>query len=370
MKTKKAQMPKAKTAKAQMPKAKTAKAQMPKFKTTKVQMPKVKIALARNLKAEAVKNQTPQAQTAKTYISKPEISKFAPPRLKAGYRVLLYLTALVFAGLSIMEAIGKHFYLCIDIIIYVAAAGSFSAACYYLVLDINSGIKDGLKPKIESNHFTNRMLQDYRYRAVLFTCSSFALNLIFAFSNTIFGILNRSIWLVTLSAYYIILSVMRFSIAWYEKKVAGAKLTEELQLQELAVYRRCGILLILLTVVSGGTTILIVHQNQGKNYPGTLIFAVAAYTFYKIIMSVVNIIKAGRLKSPLMLSIRSIGYADALVSLLSLQTAMFTSFGEGSDIDANWMNGMTGTVVCGMIFLMGIYMVYTSQKSKTKHTLE
>ena len=86
----------------------------------------------------------------------------------------------------------------------------------------------------------------------------------------------------------------------------------------------------------------------------------AMYTFYKAIIAVVNIVKVRKLQSPLLVTIRNIGYADALVSVLSLQTAMFVSFGENSDVDPGVMNGITGTCVCIMILAIGIYMIYSS----------
>lgn len=91
-----------------------------------------------------------------------------------------------------------------------------------------------------------------------------------------------------------------------------------------------------------------------------MIFVVAMYTFYKVIISVVNMVRARKMKSPLLVIIRNIGYADALVSLLSLQTAMFASFGENSNINPQVMNAITGTCVCIMILVIGIYMIYSS----------
>ncbi len=56
------------------------------------------------------------------------------------------------------------------------------------------------------------------------------------------------------------------------------------------------------------------------------------------------------------MTLRNIGYADALVSLLSLQTALLAEFGGETQIPMFWANGLTGTAVCVMILLMGSYM--------------
>ena len=62
---------------------------------------------------------------------------------------------------------------------------------------------------------------------------------------------------------------------------------------------------------------------------------------------------------PYLLSItRRIGYIDACVSILTLQTAMFASFAEGEEAFVKLMNGITGTAVCLMVLGLGIQGVW------------
>ena len=181
------------------------------------------------------------------------------------------------------------------------------------------------------------------------------------------GILSRSAWCGTLCAYYIVLSVMRFGAVRCDQRMAGKK--EEVRREaEISFYRRCGIWLTMLTTALAGTVILILHEEGGKQYPGYLIYAVAGYTFYKIIMSVVNLRKVRRFRSPLLMAIRDIGYVDALVSVLSLQTAMFASFGKGEPGFDRLMNGTVGTAVCLMVFGAGIRSI--RQANRMKRELE
>lgn len=299
-------------------------------------------------------------------IPKMSIKKVRPPEMKVQFRLLLYLASLIFGALSIAETLYGYFHPAIDIIIYVIAACGIFSSCYYLVYDFTYGIRVKIRPAIESNDFTNRVYKDYRYRTVLSTHFSFLINLFYAVSNGIFGILNHSAWFGTLAAYYIFLSVMRFTSVRYERKISKSNEDKNRNIQELTVYRHCGILLILITIALGGAVILLLNKEGGRSYPGTLIFVVAAYTFYKVILSVINVVKTKKLKSPLLATIRNIGYADALVSVLSLQTAMLVSFGEGNELDPQTMNGLTGVGVCMMILFIGIYMTYTSGKQKRK----
>lgn len=288
------------------------------------------------------------------------IEKLGLPELRLRFRLLLYLAALIFGVLSIAETMYGYFNFAVDVVIYVLAACSLTFACVYLIQHIKGAGGRIVSAVTGRNALANRIYSDYRYRTVLLTRFSFLMNLLYAVSSGIFGIMYHSPWMGTLSAYYIFLSIMRFDTVRYEKRLANAECGRTLKLQELKVYRRTGILLALITIALGGAVILLIHQEGGKSYQGYIIFLVAVYTFYKAIISVVNIVRARKMKSTLLVTIRNIGYADALVSVLSLQTAMFASFGENSEMNPQVMNGITGACVCLMILSIGIYMIYSS----------
>lgn len=292
--------------------------------------------------------------------------KIRLPKIKGKFRLLLYLVTLVFCALSVAETMFGYFPFAIEIAVYVIAAVTLTAACFYLAGDLKRGIREVVRTVIEGNALANRVYSDYRYRTVLFTLFSFLLNLFYAASNGIYGIVSRSPWLGTLSAYYIFLSIMRYGIIRYDRKLAKTGHGRELRLQELQVYRNTGILLSFITIALAGAVILLVNQEGGKSYQGYMIFVVAMYTFYKAIISIINIVRARKMQSPLLVAIRDIGYADALVSVLSLQTAMFSSFGEESDIDPTLMNGITGACVCIMTLAIGIYMICSAGRQRKR----
>ena len=105
-------------------------------------------------------------------------------------------------------------------------------------------------------------------------------------------------------------------------------------------------------------TVLVTIPGMGLN----LIYAVATYTFYKLGMAIRNLIKARKEESLLLVTLRNISYADALVSLLSLQTALLAAFGQDSGELVPLMNALTGASVCLMILGLGSYMVWKSKK--------
>ncbi len=282
------------------------------------------------------------------------------PYMKWPLRMLLYFLTLLSAGLSLATVLFLSFHKFVEIAIFVAAGCGLALSCCYLYQDLRYGVRAKIKPGIEANSFTRRLIFDYRYRTVLFAHSSLAVNLLFALSNGVFGIVYHSAWFGALSGYYLVLSVMRFIAIRYDRKHRSTEHNRVVKRKELYAFRNSGILFIVLTLALFILVIQMVFYGQVKNYPGTLIFAVAAYTFYKIGIAAFHLFKEGRMNSTLLRMIRNIGYADALVSLVSLQTAMFVSFGDGTD--TRTMNLMTGGVVCLMILLMGIHMIRSAGK--------
>lgn len=285
-------------------------------------------------------------------------------RLRWSFRLLLYIITIILIIATLLVVIAGDFQEILTDIIYVVSAGAVGLSAFYLYHDLSFGINDKLRVSIERNPFANRLMKDYRYRTVSFTYLSFSFNLLFALNNSIFGIIYHSVWFGTLSAYYIVLSTMRFIVIQYARKHSKVERTTKMIHNELTMFQICGILFILLTLALGISVIQMVYYNKGYSYAGMLIFAVAAYTFYKISIAIFNIVKAGRLKSPLLLTIRNIGYADATVSVLSLQAAMFVSFGTGDKVNERMMDSITGGAVCLMIASMGIYMIYSGYMQK------
>lgn len=294
------------------------------------------------------------------------VSKIKMPVLRLRYRLLVYLMTILFVTLSLVQVVAEVFGSIAGIVIYAMAAIMLFSACYYLVMDMRHGVKEKVRSGIEGNPFTRRIAGDYRYRTVLFAVLGLVLNVIFALFNGVIGIYSQSAWYGTLSVYYILLSVMRFLAVRYDRRMSKREENNQLLAEEISVYHKCGILFLVMTVALGGMVILMVCEEEGKRYPGFLIYAVAAYTFYKITISIVNLVKVKKFKSPLLMAIRDIGYIDACVSILSLQTAMFASFGDGQKFLIKLMNGITGSVVCVLVLGIGSYSVHSANKMRRR----
>lgn len=242
---------------------------------------------------------------------------------------------------------------------YVVSAYSLTIVCANLFPVVRKG-----NQWVHQNQYISRYFEDipFKLRASLY--SSFAINLLYAGVNAFSGIYYRSPWFGSLAAYYIFLSVMRFLLVRYAHKHGFG----ENKAAEWKRYRLCGAILAMMNVALTGVVVLVLHQNSGFEYAGFLIYVMAMYTFYITIMAVVNVVRYRKYNSPIMSAARVVNLVAAMVSMLSLETAMLTQFDAGntSPYFRKIMTGSTGGAVCAMVVGMGVYMIVRSTRQLKK----
>lgn len=304
-----------------------------------------------------MKRENKQQIDKKKRIGKQSFWNRAKAKMTVGRIAILTILTVLSAGGSMYQVITEKLPFFAGIIIYVCAAICLTLCTICYICKFRYVKNEVVTPYIRNHRLLNKLVVDVRLRAVLTALPGMGVNLIFTLFNGAVALLAKSAWYGSLAAYYLLLCIMRFLAVSYAKQLYFKKSAEEAaELRGKKIYRNSGRLLMVVSVALMGAVIMLVRGEGGKTYPGLTIYAVAFYTFYKLILSIVNMIKAGRGKSYLLMTLRNIGYADALVSLLSLQTALLAEFGGETQIPMFWANGLTGTAVCVMILLMGSYM--------------
>lgn len=244
-------------------------------------------------------------------------------------------------------------------VIYVVSFYSLTVICIECFL-VFPNYYGNLKQKVYNNKFGNRYMNDAIYRTHFTLYVSLGINLLYVAANLFTGIWFKSVWSITLAAYYIILAVMRFLLLRFVGRVGIGKD----RVKELKRSRLCGTILMTVNLALSGVVALVIVQNKGFEYPGILIYVMAMYTFYVTTHSIINIFKYRKYNSPVMSTTKSISLAAALVSMLSLETAMLSQFGvENTTPYFNQiMVGATGAGVCAIVLTMSIYTVVRTNK--------
>jgi len=216
-----------------------------------------------------------------------------------------------------------------------------------------------IRGKIMDNPLGNRYLTDAAFRTHVSLYASLAVNLLYVGMNVFSYYLYQSVWFGILAGYYMILAVMRFLLLNYARKKGIGKE----RLGELKRARLCSGILLTVNFVLSGSVLMILYQNKGFEYHGILIYAMAAYTFYTTIHAIVNLVRYRKYKSPVMTVTKIITLSAALVSMLSLETAMFSQFGQDMSAGSKWlMVALTGAGISLAVIGMASYMIVKTSR--------
>jgi len=180
---------------------------------------------------------------------------------------------------------------------------------------------------------------------------SLALNFTYALGNCIIGFLTPSWWFITVGAYYVILTVTRYSVLQIKRKANGDYGTE------LFARQITGILLVVLSFCIIGVNVLSAVTERGTAFHKIIMITIATYTFTKISIAIIGMVKAKRSPSSVLKTLRNISLADACVSLYTMQKSMLVSF-PGMEASAILiLNVFTGSVVWLIVMLLGINLI-------------
>lgn len=181
-------------------------------------------------------------------------------------------------------------------------------------------------------------------RTLKLAIGSLAFNIAFATYYLVMGLVTNSWWLLTLGSYYLVLSLVRFMVLRSKSK-------------ERFIAKFTGWMLILLSIPLVGTVILSVVRDRGHERHMIVMIALAAYTFIKITLATIKLIKVRRSSSATLITLRNISFADAFVSIFALQRSMLVSFEGMTETEIVIMNATLGSAVCVIVFLLGLNLV-------------
>lgn len=220
-----------------------------------------------------------------------------------------------------------------------------------------------IKKKLHDNKLGNRYLTDAAFRTHVSLYTSLTVNLLYIGVNVVCGFWYGSAWFGLLAGYYTILAVMRFLLLRY---VNAHPLGTNL-LGEWKRARVCASILTLINLVLSGAILMMMYRGRGFAYYGILIYVMAMYTFYITTLAIVNMVKYRKLTSPVMTTAKIVTLAAALVSMLSLETAMLEAFGADTSLQTRQiLIAATGAGISVIVIGLSSYMIVRSTKEINK----
>ena len=181
--------------------------------------------------------------------------------------------------------------------------------------------------------------------------TSLVINAVYALGNCMIGFLTHSWWFITVGAYYTVLAITRFSVLQIKRKANGDYDIE------LFARRITGILLVVLSFCIVGVNIMSAVKDRGTAFHEIVMITIATYTFTKITIAIIGMVKAKRSASPVLTILRNIALADACVSIYTMQRSMLVSFPGMEAADILLLNIFTGTAVWIVVLVLGINLI-------------
>ena len=174
------------------------------------------------------------------------------------------------------------------------------------------------------------------------------------------GFWHSSAWFFSLAAYYICLGVMRFFLLRY---TLNHKPGENMH-TELRKYRACGIVFLLMNLALTLMIFFMVYWNRTFRHHEITTIALAAFTFTSLTLAIINIIRYRKYNSPVYSAAKAISLASALVSMLTLEATMLTTFNDGTmTLTARRLFlGLSGGVISVLIITMAVFMIRQGNK--------
>ncbi len=212
----------------------------------------------------------------------------------------------------------------------------------------------------EENKYVKRWREDTHLRVNTSLYGSLVFNAAYAVFHGWLGVYHRSFWYCSLSGYYILLAIVRFSLVRY----TGKNRPGENMQKELVRYRTCGIVFLMMNLAISLMIFFMVYWNRTFRHHEITTIALAAYTFTSLTLAIINAVKYRKYKSPVYSASKAISLASACVSMLTLESTMLTTFG-GDTMDLFTRRvflGASGGVISAFIIAMAVYMIANGTK--------
>ena len=260
----------------------------------------------------------------------------------------------IFGILSLLAVAGVLGFRLQDLFIVYASYLASALGLYYLITVTVIPLVKCCKAWLMRSKYIRRYYEDITFSARVRLYLGLVVNVLYAVFKLVTGLIYRSEWLIAIAAYYGVLILLKSLLAAQDLRILRQNENAD-RLSAWRTYRRTGWLMLLLDVGLSGIVVQVVTRNESYSYPGMVIFAMAAYSFYRIVIAVIRLMKDRKNRDPLFSAAKTIDLSFAVTSMFTLQTAMFASFAP--DLDVRIPNIISGTAVALIITVLAVAMI-------------
>lgn len=171
------------------------------------------------------------------------------------------------------------------------------------------------------NSIIHNWKNDFDYKTFLVAGLSTTITLAYALINAILGVWHQSLWNGSISAYYLLLTIIRSSIIFTQDR-AYKRANEDESEAIRKTFQRSSLALIAMNLTLIVPISLMVKLEKPAVMGLIPAIAMAAYTFYRVPLACINYVKGRKSMNPLTRELRAINLMDALLSIITMQNAL------------------------------------------------
>ena len=194
--------------------------------------------------------------------------------------------------------------------------------------------------------------KDYLLKTVTLSIVSMLVGFAFALYNGVLGIVCRSLWNGAICVYYFLLAVIRAIIVSLHRKEATGR-QERSAAHRRMTYFATHMVLILMNISLVVPAAVMVTGGRSYTYGLIPAIAMAAYTTYRITMSIIHFRKSRHNANILAAELRTINVIDSLVAVLTLQNALIVTNGGMTDA----MQTLSAWTSAGILVIIAVITV-------------
>lgn len=227
---------------------------------------------------------------------------------------------------------------------------------YLLIAFLYRQYKNKVEPKVLSTETGRALFGAYGGSNVFWSLVALFINIGYAVLNIVLAVLLNSLWYGLIAIFYAVLMWARMTIIFLARHIARKYWMNKTELlyAELKVSIGSGGLIFLMDL-SMAFAVTFMITNTPPNSSGKIAaIGLAGYTFYKIILAIVNLVRSRKNGDPVVTALRNISMADACMSMVNTTITLDMTFGTGNLAIAK---NLAAFLAVGITLALSIYSI-------------
>lgn len=202
------------------------------------------------------------------------------------------------------------------------------------------------------------MKKTFEIKTIVYSIFFTFFSLIYSIFNIVLSAINRSRWNLILGFFYLILSLTKCTLLFIFFKERKNKTVRNKHF--CFGYFINSIIIVVLTMSISSLNFLVYRNDRLFQYDFVYVLINGVYAGLKLILAIINIIKARKSDNNLVKALRSNNFVSAMTSLLIFSSTILNTYFYQHDVLL--INMILGFIFCGIVFIFAIFMLIDSLK--------